>query len=201
MATTAKGQLLSEHRSQHGPAVRQVRGSLVVSSLQTLRELDLFERYLQCLPPQHQDEVLYILAASWIPVELALLHYAACDALQLTDAEHEQIGQRVSQRIMGTFLGTMLKKVRVIAAPVSVPLRQYPRLWERLMLGGGCRVYMTGARQGCIESYGVPMFRYRYFRVAYAGLIRGAGLMFRSTVHVHPRNATDDALVVDVSWA
>lgn len=200
MPAAATYQLLNDHHSPHGPVVTQIRGSLIASSLQSLRELDLFERYLTHLPAEQQAQVLYVLAASWAPVELGMAHYAACDAMGLTDRELEDIGQHVSHRIMGTFLGTLMRSARVVAAPTSVPLRQYPRLWDRLLLGGSCRVSMLGQKEGRIESNGVPMFRYRYFRVAYAGLVRGAGLMFRSSVYSRIRKATDDSLTIDVSW-
>lgn len=193
-------QLLTDYKSPHGPVVVQIRGSLISSSLQTLRELGLFERYLERLPPEQHEQVLYVIAATWVPVELGLHHYAACDALGLTDSELEDIGQHVSRRIMGTFVGTLLRSVRAVAAPTSVPLRQYQRLWDRLLLGGSCRVSMLGEKEGRIESNGVPMFRYRYFRVAYAGLIRGAGLLFRSAMYTRIRRATDDSLTIDLSW-
>jgi hypothetical protein len=200
MSHGAGYQLLAEHQSSDGPSVVQIRGSLIVSSLQTLRDLELYERYLACLPQPMHDQVLYVLAASWVPVDIALAHYAACDAMQLSEAELESIGQHVSRRIMGTFLATLMRSARLVVTPTSVPLRQYPRLWDRLMLGGSCRVGMLGPKEGRIESMGVPMFRYRYFRIAYVGLIRGAGLMFRSSVHARIRSATENSLTIDVSW-
>lgn len=192
-------ELLAEHHGPH-PSVTEVRGSLIASSLATLRDLQLHERYLACLPRPYHDPILFVLASSWVPVELALAHYAACDAMQLTDAELDGIGRHVSERIMGTFLGTLVRSSRKVGTTTHVPLRQYPRLWERLLIGGSCSVHGLGLKDGRIESRGVPMFRYRYFRVAYASLIRGAGLMFRSVMHARIRKATDDSLTIDLSW-
>lgn len=152
------------------------------------------------LEPKHHDRILYILAASWVPVEDALLHYGACEAMNLSESELDTIGRHVSQRIMGTFVGTIVRTASHVLMPNRVPLQQYPRLWERLMLGGSCGVYVCGAKDARIESRGVPMFRYRYFRIAYTGLIRGAGAMFRSSVQARNRNATDDSLTIELSW-
>jgi hypothetical protein len=193
-------EVIAHHESEHGQRVTEVRGSLIASSLATLRELDLFDTYLSHLPLEHHDDILYVLAASWIPVELANVHYSACDAMALTDAQLEAIGNKVSQRIVNTFLGTLLRTARVVAPPARVPLKHYPRLWDRLLKGGGCSVGMRGACDARIESHGVPMFQYRYFRIAFAGLIRGAALMFRSNVHARIRTATDDALTIEVGW-
>lgn len=197
----SKYEPLIEYRSSHGPMVQQVRGSLIVSSLATLHELDLFDRYLSCLDPEHHDRILYILAASWVPVENALLHYGACEAMNLSESELDVIGRHVSQRIMGTFVGTLMRTASNVLMPGRVPLQQYPRLWERLMSGGSCGVYVCGANEARIESRGVPMFRYRYFRMAYTGLIRGAGSMFRSNLHARSRGATDDSLTIELSWS
>lgn len=199
---TAEGKyhLMVEHQSAHGPTVIQVRGSLIASSLQSLRTLDLFDRYIEHLPKEHHDQVLYVLAASWVPIEVALAHYGACDAMQLTEAEVQEIGGHVSKRIMGTFLGTLIRTTVSVVGSGTV-LSQYPRLWDRLLMGGSCSVMMLTPRDARIESRGVPMFRYRYFRAAYTGLLRGASSVFRSSVHARARNATSDSLTIDLNWA
>ena len=178
--------------------VLDIRGSLIVSSLETLRELDLFDRYLAQLPADQHEHVLYVLAASWVPIDIAMAHYGACEAMQLDEAELENIGRHVSQRIMGTFLATLVKTASSLIAPDRVPLRQYPRLWDRLLRGGGCTVSAMGPNDARIESRGVPMFRYRYFRIGYTGLIKGAGAMFRPSIQARIRNATDTSLTIDL---
>jgi hypothetical protein len=196
----AKYQLVAEHHSSHGPHVVQVRGSLIASSIETLRQLKFFDRYIEHLPAEYHERVLYALAASWVPLEVAMAHYAACDAMQLSETELYQIGSSVSQRIMGTFLGTLMRTAAAIVPTGSI-LRHYPRLWDRLLMGGGCSVSMLGPKEARIESRGVPMFRYRYFRVAYTGLIRGAGAVVRDTLHVRVRHATDTSLTIDLTYA
>jgi hypothetical protein len=202
MGTARANELLSEHESASGTIVTQVRGALIVSSLQTLRELNFMDAYLRHLPKVHHDDVLLALASSWLPARLALAHYGACEAMGLDESDLDAIGQHVSQRIMGTFLGTLLRSSRNLGAGATpvIPLRQYHRLWDRLLMGGGCTVRTSGLKDAYIESRGVPMFRYRYFRVAYMGLIRGAGLMFAKAIYTRVRTASDDSLSIDASW-
>lgn len=190
------------HESSAGPLVLQVRGSLIASSLQTLRELNLFDRYVKGLANEHRDPILFALASSWLPVDLAMAHYGACEAMQLPEAELLKIGEHVAGRIMGTFLGTLLRSSRQLGASATplIPLRQYHRLWDRLLLGGGCTVQSSGLKDVTIESRGAPMFRYRYFRVAYMGLIKGAGLLFAKNVFTRVRQASDTSLTIDASW-
>jgi hypothetical protein len=195
-------QLLIDHKSGVGPVVVDVRGSLIVSSLQTLRALDYFPRYVEHLPDSERDNVLFALAASWLPLKVAMAHYAACDAMGLDEAQLDAIGQNVSARIMGTFLGTLLRGSRQIGAQTAplVALKHYDKLWDRLLRGGACHVQQTGPKDAIIESKGVPMFRYRYFRVAYASLIRGAGLMFAKTFYTRVLGSSNTAMVVSISW-
>jgi hypothetical protein len=195
----SKYELLADHESSHGPNVVQVRGSLIASSLETIRQLDLFDRYIVHLPAEYHDRILYVIAASWVPLDVAMAHYGACDAMQLEESDLHEIGGFVSKRIMGTFLGTLMRTATSMISP-GTALRHYPRLWDRLLMGGSCSVSMMGPKDARIESRGVAMFRYRYFRIAYTGLIRGAATVFRSTVNARIRNATDNSLTIDVSW-
>jgi len=194
--------ILSEHESSHGPAVVQVRGALLVSSLQTLRDLGYFPRYSAKLPAALHDSVVYALASSWLPTELAMAHYGACDAMELDDAELEGIGERVSARIMGTFVATLLRGTRMVGAdlrPVLV-LQQFHRLWDRLVLGGSCTVRQTGPKDAVIEVRGIPMFRYRYFRMGYTSLIRGAGLIIGRTLYTRVLRGSDTGQSLSLSW-
>jgi hypothetical protein len=195
-------EVVSHHDSANGRTVTQVRGSLIVSSLQTLRELNYLDAYLTHLPKKLHDEILFAVASSWLPVELALAHYGACEAMNLASPELEAIGQHVSSRIMGTFLGTLMRSSRDLGASATplIPLRQYHRLWDRLLMGGGCTVRSSGIKDASIESRGVPMVRYRYFRIAYMGLIRGAGLMFAKAVYTRIGKASDTDLTIEASW-
>lgn len=194
--------ILLEHCSAAGPQVLRVRGSLLVSSLQSLRELGLFERYASHLPAALHDDIVYALASSWLPCALAMQHYAACEAMELADEELVEMGKHVASRIMGTFVATLLRGSRAVGAnarPVMI-LQNYHRLWDRLLEGGTCKVELTGMKDASIESGGVPMFRYRYFRTAYAGLIRGAGSFLGSAIYTKVLRGSDDALKVSVSW-
>lgn len=195
-------QTVVDHVSPAGPTLLQVRGSLLVSSLQTLRELRLYERYLAHLPAPLQQPVLFALASSWVPCEVALAHYGACEAMELTEQELQAVGEHVAQRILATFLATLLRGTRMVGAGVRplVALQYYPRLWDRLLQGGSCSITQTGPKDVVIESRGVPMFRYRYFRLAYMNLIRGAGLTFGDTIYTRLLRSTDSMAKVGVSW-
>lgn len=192
--------IVTQHQSPAGPVVTQVRGSLIVSSLQTLRELGHYDRYLRGLPTELHEPVLFALASSWVPLETALGHYGACEAMELDDQELDAMGRHVGARIMGTFLGTLVRSTRIAASRPLLALQHYPRLWERLMSGGACTVEQKGPKDAVIDSRGVPMFRYRYFRIAYSALIRGAGGLLGRAVHTRITRGNDTSLTVLISW-
>jgi hypothetical protein len=175
-----------DHRSQQGARVVHVRGTLIASSLQALREFGYFDRYLGVLPSDKREEVLFCVANSWLPLETAMTHYQACDAMGLSDAELVAVGEAVSTRIMGSFLGTLLRSGQSLGATPTpwIPLKQYGRVCDRLLEGGVHHVDETGPKDAVVETLGVPMFRYRYFRVATLGIMRGAAGVFTKACYV-----------------
>jgi hypothetical protein len=180
-----------------------VRGTLLVSSLQALREFGYFERYVVNVPSDKRDAILFCVASSWLPLELAMAHYGACDAMELSESELQGVGEAVSKRIMGTFLGTMLRSGRGVGAAPSpwIPLRQYGRICDRLLEGGRHRVSELGPKDALVESSGVPMFRYRYFRAATLGIMRGAAGMFAKTCYARELPGVDaERIQVSLRW-
>ena len=195
------GETLLDHTSKFGPKVSYVRSTLLSSSIETLKTLGYYERYLELLPEEHHDTILLTLAPTWHPIGLAMAHYHACDELGLAEDELRHIGESVSGRIMGTFLGTVMRSSRNAGASPWIALKKYDKLWDRLMQGGGVRVYEEGPKDAIVETHGLPLLEHRYFMVAYAGVIKGATGMFAKTVHVNPRRPPDrHAARTSVSW-
>src|SRR5690349_21822232 len=64
-------------------AVRHVRSTLILSSLAVLRERGLQGAYLAELPLAYHGAILEAVAGAWMPIDVGLAHYVACDALGL----------------------------------------------------------------------------------------------------------------------
>lgn len=200
----AEGQILVDHVHERGKQVHEVRGTLIASSLQSLRENGLYDRYVTHLPKERRDEVLYCVANSWLPVEVAMVHYGACEAMNLSDNELTKMGEMVSARIMGTFLGTMLRSTRSVgAAPTPwTLLKVYPRVCDRLLNGGHHIVRELGPKDATVETSVIPMYKYRYFRTACIGLMRGAAGMFAKTIYARelPVGGDQQRIRVGLRW-
>lgn len=196
---TAK--VVLDYQAPEGPVATHVRSTLLSSSLQTIRELGHFDRYVALMPKDACETILLTLAPTWLPVALADIHYAACEGLGLSADETDLVGQAVATRFMGTFLQTFVRSSRNVGGSPWVPIKQYGRLWSRIWQGGGVFVTELGPKDALIESRGLPLAKYRYFSTAYMGVIRSAGLMFASTVYVrHVRANNRSSHVCSLSW-
>lgn len=186
--------------SPEGPAVTHIRGTMILSSLTTLRERGLFERYLKNLDPALHDAIVYDVSTSWRPIEHGVAHYAACDALGLSDEELHEIGEAVSERVMGTFLGTLVRRSRDIGGTPWIVVRSYPTLWSRIWRGGSVRVIQEGPKDAILIGHGCPCGRLRYFDTAYRGVVKGAIGLFARTVYTRTLPRRGDELIVGVRW-
>lgn len=198
-----QSQLLVDYQSPEGPTVTKVRSTLLMSGVQALREFGHYDRYAALLPKEHHERILYANTPEWLPVELACLHYRICDSLGLGPTELDSIGQHVSHKIMGSFLGTLTRSTRGVGISPWVPLGHYGRLWERILVGGACQVEQIGPKDAVVRSFGIPMLESLYFRTAYLGVQRGAGLLFSKTVRGKAlRNPGDHphACAAQISW-
>jgi len=206
LSQTALSQLevVCDHVSSAGPTVTHVRGTVLVSSLLTLKAAGHYDRYVELLPREWHEPVLFALASSWLPIELGLVHYQTCEALALDNHELTQIGELLATRYADTFLGTILQKTR--DAGVNAPwiaLRAQPRIWERMYMGGGVKIYRTGPKDALGEFSGLPLARFRYFRVAFAGYYQGLANMFVRSAYVtaaRPMNPGGDTFAITGSW-
>lgn len=183
--------------------VTAVRSTLIQSSLTTLKEHGYFERYLAELNTRHRDTILQSLAPEWLPLDVAVAHYGACDALRLSNDQLLSVGESVGNRIQGTFIATLLKRARSIGLTPWVPFGQFDRLWQRLMQGGAVALYKKGPKDASIDVRNLPLARFTYFRAAFCGVIAsGAKLGAGRAVSVRISDAreVETRLVFTVSW-
>ena len=80
----------------HGPRavmgmVRQVRSTLLASSLRSIRLRGRFDDYAKVLDPKYKEDVLSSVAGVWLPLEVAAAHYEACDRLGYTPEPRDSV--------------------------------------------------------------------------------------------------------------
>ena len=106
-------------------------------------------------------------AGTWIPLELAISHYTACDGMSLSTAEIETMGKEISVRTQKTFVGTVASvAVHAGVTPWSV-LSQMHRLASRIFDGTDQCVYKIGPKDALGVLVACPLLRVPYFRTAF----------------------------------
>ena len=161
-----------------------VRGTLLASSIQSLRARRLFERYSSLLPPSHRDRVLNSVVGEWLTSEIALAHYNACDALQLSVEEQISMGRDVSRRIHETFLDLIVKMARGVGVTPWVVFPRINSLYTRIFRGGGIEIKRLGPKDAQVQTIGLTPLGITYFRNAYLGMYEAGVGLFASNVQV-----------------
>jgi hypothetical protein len=184
------------------PPVTQFRSAWLHSSLRALRELDLFDRYLAFLPDEHKSIVKSPLGV-WLPGEVSVVHYAACERLGLDAQTQTVIGAQVAQRVHGTILAIGVKVAREAGVTPWTVLAQFGRLWDNIWIGGGVAVGKLGPKEARLEIAGWPCARFTYCKNGIMGVTQGLIELFCRKVYVRdvPKLCTATGLVYRIAWA
>jgi hypothetical protein len=182
----------------------EVRTTLLVSSLQSLRKRGHLDRYLGHLPPEHHATVQSMIAGLWVPIEVGRAHYLACEALDLPLSDINAIGREVGDRIEGTFLATVVRMAGSVGATPWTALVQTQRLYQRVFRGGGgtC-ITKLGPKDARVQLAGYCFTDVPYFSYAMAGVFEIGAELFCSKAYaqVMTRECTPTMVALHVAWA
>lgn len=162
-----------------------IRASVVATSRLSIRALGRDDDYFALLDPQHHAAIREITGVGWLPIDAADAHYRAADRLGLSPAEQRAIGRNVAHRLRDSYAGSIIRSLRVVGAlsPHSV-LSRLPVAWERLVRGGGARVFELGPKEMRVECLKTSIAQYGYVREGWAGMFEGTLELVARTVHV-----------------
>jgi hypothetical protein len=164
--------------------VREVRSTVIISSIGVLRGAGHFERYAAALSPDARELLVNAVAGAWFPIDLALVHYGACDALQLSGEQMAAFGRAVFDKTRGTLLGTMVRMAREVGASPWTVMPSLQRFWDRAYRGGGIRIVKTGPKEARGEVIQARMCDSLYYRHALRGLLAGVVELFSQKAYV-----------------
>ncbi|HEX6239501.1 MAG TPA: hypothetical protein VFZ61_01355 [Polyangiales bacterium] len=180
-----------------------VRSTLIQASLAELKKHGYYDHYTKLIAPASLEQLLSLaIAPCWIPVQLALDHYDACERMQLNEAQFAQLGLSVGDRVQDVTL----------IAPKHEPsggrdlwqsIGALHRMWPRLFQGGGVQVVKVGAKALVLEERGFQLNRFHYYRQAHVAAVRathsalGAQL---TSVRLISYQAARDEMIVRVEW-
>jgi hypothetical protein len=184
--------------------VTHIRSTLVMASQEKLRQEGLFERYLTELPSAYSAELAQLGAPCWLPLAQGVAHYAACDAIGLSEPAVLALAQRVSMQGEGTFLGVAANIARGAGVTPWTLAQQAPRIWARGFMGGAVGCVRLGPKEMRLDVANWSCATIPYCRWAFRGLVLGAiKLVSREAyvreVHLPTLSASHD-LALQVSW-
>jgi hypothetical protein len=191
-----------QYPNGQAPVVTEVRSTLIAASLRVVRQMGWEKRYLAALPAPLHQEIQLLTAGVWVPLSLALAHYRACDAMNLTLAELDTIGEDVSMRTQKAFIGTLGKAASNVGLDQWHFLKNTHRIWSRMMNGGDTCVYQVGPKEALVVLVACPLAELAYFRTGIQAYFRAIArvlspVVYTREVREHRKNA---GLGFRLSW-
>ena len=170
-------EIIVPHDLSRGPLIA-VRRMLVHSSIAELGTFGFYERYCQIIDRASLERIGELIGPGWMPVELALENYRACDALQLKDEAILDAGIRAGDKMGGALLVAGAQPQVEVKDRSPWPLLQaFARMGRRIYDGASAQYVKAASNTLRIEYLGNPLFAFHYYRVAHCGFLRQA---FRS---------------------
>ena len=133
------------------PLATHFRSTWLNSSLTAMRDRGYFKRYLALLPPEYHAPILESVAGMWLSIDVAVAHYRACDALNLSRRDAWDIGVSVTRKVHGTSLALAIRLAKQAGVTPWTILGQLPRLWDRVWRGGGVAVTSGDRKKRFLE--------------------------------------------------
>jgi hypothetical protein len=180
-----------------------LRSSLITTSLQSLRSRRCYDRYLALLDPERRADVVDAVAGLWLPIEIGVAHYDACEALNLSSAESYDIGRDVGDRVQGSLLGVVLRTAKGAGISPWTGLMMCSRLYDRLFLGGSVQLVKLGPKEARLEVINNPCVAIAYWRSGFRGIVASATQLFASKSYVTelPKLTSSWQFAMRISWA
>jgi hypothetical protein len=174
---------------------------LVHSSIAELQELGLHERYCSLVPSTSLERINALLGPGWMPIELVLDHYSACDRLGLSDELILECGQRAGEN-MGRALLVAGATHDADGSPWAF-VGAYSRMGRRIHEGGSAQYVKIRPNTLQIEHYHNPLFSFHYYRVGHGGFLRKSlsslGVKVKELVFTRYRGENEQ-IEVQISW-
>jgi hypothetical protein len=185
------------------PDATHCRSTLLAASIHSLKAHGHYERYAAALAPNDLATVTSAVAGMWIPIEVGVAHYRACDSLRLPLDEQLALGGKVVRALQKTFLGSVLKAAHSgIGLGALGGIQKFFGVYARSIKGGGARMVQIGPKDVRVNFVGQPLASVGYFRVAYRGFIHAGCEFFSRRVVVAELDAYRSATTIGyrIAW-
>jgi hypothetical protein len=171
-----------------GP-LKGIRSTLLISSYAAVRESGRGDAYLAVLAQSYRKTIVEAVAGTWIPIEVAVAHYDACNSVGFTTEEQVKIGRQIGERMHGTLLGTVVRMAKEAGVTPWTVIPQFQRFWNRAYDGGGIYAVKVGPKEVLISVQKAVIADCAYWRSALCGTTMGVLDLFCRKSYMTERTA------------
>jgi hypothetical protein len=184
-------------------AVKHARSTVIIASGASVRALGRWDEYVAALPVAQRDLIVGAVAGTWIPLDIAAIHYSACDSLSLSSDAVAANGRRTFDAIGGTLFGAILRMAKTAGITPWTFLEQVPRFWARSYDGGGVELAKLGPKEARIRVIACALLDSAYFRSALRGLLAAVMERFCTKAYVVETRGerASGTVTLRVQWA
>jgi hypothetical protein len=182
--------------------VSDVRSTLIMAGIQSLREHGLFQLYSENLSGDARERIAGLAAGIWVPVELAVAHYSAMHRIGIERGTIEAIGAEVAARTWKHILSPVFARAKRIGPK---PWEAFGHTHETINLnwrGGDVQILKEGPTQALYEWAGQPCAAVPYFVTSFGSFMRALTKLFSKRANhrvVHER-CSPTSIVLRLSW-
>lgn len=203
ISSSAEGGEIRIAHAPHSRPVTAVKNVLLQASLARLKETGLYPRYAAIVAPGVPEQIESNLAMSWMPVEVAVAHYGACESMVLDAEQVTDVGTGVGERVKETQLVTSSKKTREEDTSNWDNMGSLYRIWARSFQGGSVQIVKLGAKDMLLEQRGFVLTQYRYYRQAQLAVLRSSFEAFGmqvTSLKTTSYSAARDEVAIRLTW-
>jgi hypothetical protein len=184
------------------PPVDAVRGFVFLSGLRWMERHGLYDKFIGLLPESFRARPQMMTTSEWIPLDEALIAYAACDGLELSVTDQIEVGREVVLANNGVVINTIARLVGQVSSP-WLAMKHADRAWGRSNRGGAVAIYKLSEKQARLEFWQCPLARSPFFVTSMRGAIAVGLEPFceRVTVTDIPEQTTKDGFALRATWS
>jgi hypothetical protein len=204
-STRFEPQVVLDYMSPQGATVREVRAIVVQAAFAKLKEHGYYDDYIAVYPRELMLTTTQALAASWVPIDATVAHYATLEAIGLNDSQIARLAEESGAGLFDQLFATIVRAVRNAGGGSGVwfGFKAADRVMARIYNGGGCYITQVGPTDALYEIRGLPQVSGRASRISQAAFLRGV-LSITTKVCVvkvvAPSQQRPDYIRLSISW-
>ena len=190
------------HDAAHRKETSAFRSTWLASSLRTLRQRELVEKYRTYLAPKYHPTILESVALQWLPIDVAVAHYGAMDRLCLPTATAFAMGNEIQSHAQSLVAQVAVRMSREVGVTPWTIFGQVRKLWDRTWRGGDLQVSKMGPKEAEVDIAGWTVASSTYVRHSMRGVLEGIAAPFCTRVYARelPERSGGTSLAFRIAW-